>query len=143
MSLRLAPSSKSTSAGSASVLDTSNSYGLHDHALWHETIASEVTEKHPLENRLAEWDNTQMELKMNMARNMYGMHAPIKMAMERSLVIKARGPSMLPRRSNLGLDILNGKDETIDFEDFLNVPEMSTDMVDVHTVMEHQLGLRV
>ena len=61
-----------------------------------------------------------MELKMNMARNMYGMHAPIKMAMERSLVVKARGPSMLPRRSNLGLDILNGKDETIDFEDFLN-----------------------
>lgn len=57
---------------------------------------------------------------MNMARNTYGMHAPIKMAMERSLVIKARGPSMLPRHSNLGLDILMGKDETIDFEDFLN-----------------------
>ncbi|KAF9283003.1 D-tyrosyl-tRNA(Tyr) deacylase [Mortierella alpina] len=143
-SLRLAPSSKSTSAGSASVLDTSNSYGLHDTMRFGmRQIASEVTEKHPLENRLAEWDNTQMELKMNMARNMYGMHAPIKMAMERSLVVKARGPSMLPQRSNLGLDILNGKDETIDFEDFLNVPEMSTDMVDVHTVMEHQLGLRV
>ena len=61
-----------------------------------------------------------MELKMNMARNMYGMHAPIKMAMERSLVIQARGPSMLPQRSNLGLDILAGKDESIDFEDFLN-----------------------
>lgn len=57
---------------------------------------------------------------MNMARNMYGMHAPIKMAMERSLVIQARGPSMLPQRSNLGLDILAGKDESIDFEDFLN-----------------------
>ena len=67
-----------------------------------------------------QWENTQEELKMNMARNMYGMHAPIKLAMERSLVIKARGPSMLPQRSNLGLDILMGKDETIDFEDFLN-----------------------
>jgi len=83
-----------------------------------------------------------MELKMNMARNMYGMHAPIKMAMERALVIQARGPSMLPQRSNLGLDILAGKDESIDFEDFLNVPEMSTDMVDVHVVMERQLGIR-
>jgi len=57
---------------------------------------------------------------MNLARNMYGMHAPIKMAMERKLVTLARGPSMLPRHSNLGLDILTGKDESIDFEDFLN-----------------------
>lgn len=56
---------------------------------------------------------------MNMARNLHGMHAPIKMAMEQSLVTKARGVSMLPQ-SNLGLDILLGKDESIDFEDFLN-----------------------
>ncbi|KAG0019530.1 hypothetical protein BGZ80_005661 [Entomortierella chlamydospora] len=144
MSLRLAPSSKPSAAGSASVLDTSNSYGLHDTMRFGmKQIASEITMKHPLENRLTEWEDTQEELKMNLARNLYGMHAPIKMAMERSLVIKARGPSMLPHRSNLGLDILMGKDETIDFEDFLNVPEMSTDFVDPHTVMERQIGLRV
>ncbi|KAG0019707.1 hypothetical protein BGZ82_011812 [Podila clonocystis] len=142
-SLRLAPSSKAASAGSASVLDTSNSYGLHDTMRFGmRQIASEVSAKHPLENRLAEWDNTQLELKMNMARNLHGMHAPIKMAMEQSLVVKARGVSMLPQ-SNLGLDILLGKDESIDFEDFLNVPAMSTDMVDIHTVMEHKLGLSV
>ncbi|KAF8968437.1 hypothetical protein BGZ46_010868 [Entomortierella lignicola] len=144
MSLRLTPSSKASTAGSASVLDTANSYGLHDTMRFGmRQIASEVSMKHPLENRLVEWENTQEELKMNLARNLYGMHAPIKMAMERSLVIKARGPSMIPQRSNLGLDILMGKDETIDFEDFLNVPEMSTEMVDPHTVMEHQIGLRV
>ncbi|KAG0100186.1 hypothetical protein BGZ93_003652 [Podila epicladia] len=142
-SLRLAPSSKAATAGSASVLDTSNSYGLHDTMRFGmRQIASEVSAKHPLENRLAEWDNTQLELKMNMARNLHGMHAPIKMAMEQSLVTKARGVSMLPQ-SNLGLDILLGKDESIDFEDFLNVPAMSTDMVDIHSVMEHKLGLRV
>lgn len=62
---------------------------------------------------------------MNMARNLHGMHAPIKMAMEQSLVTKARGVSMLPQ-SNLGLDILLGKDETIDFEDFLNGMEKRT-----------------
>ncbi|KAF9207441.1 hypothetical protein BGZ49_000394 [Haplosporangium sp. Z 27] len=143
-SLRLTPSSKASTAGSASVLDTANSYGLHDTMRFGmRQIASEVSMKHPLENRLVEWESTQEELKMNSARNLYGMHAPIKMAMERSLVIKARGPSMIPQRSNLGLDILMGKDETIDFEDFLNVPEMSTEMVDPHTVMEHQIGLRV
>ncbi|KAG0050381.1 hypothetical protein BGZ83_004846 [Gryganskiella cystojenkinii] len=134
---------KPSSAGSASVLDTSNSYGLHDTMRFGmRQIASEVTAKHPLENRLAEWDNTQLELKMSMARNMYGMHAPIKMAMERSLVTKARGISMLPQKSrNLGEEILLGRDESIDFEDFLNTPELSTDMVDVHAVMEHKLGL--
>lgn len=62
---------------------------------------------------------------MNMARNLHGMHAPIKMAMEQSLVTKARGVSMLPQ-SYLGLDILLGKDETIDFEDFLNGMEKRT-----------------
>jgi len=62
---------------------------------------------------------------MNMARNLHGMHAPIKMAMEQSLVTKARGVSMLPQ-SYLGLDILLGKDETIDFEDFLNGMEKHT-----------------
>ena len=61
---------------------------------------------------------------MSMARNMYGMHAPIKMAMERSLVTKARGVSMLPQKSRtLGEEILLGKDESIDFEDFLNSKE--------------------
>jgi proteasome maturation protein len=68
--------------------------------------------------------------------------------------------------SNLHLDILTGKDETIDFEDFLNGkgmergcvhregewpfiavlsidPALSTDTLDVHAAMEHKLKLKV
>jgi proteasome maturation protein len=65
--------------------------------------------------------------------------------------------------SNLHLDILMGKDELIDYEDFLNGitayyikrkilygfnwfyldPAMSTDSLDLHATMEHKLNLRV
>jgi proteasome maturation protein len=74
---------------------------------------------------------------LNLARQAYGMHAPIKMMMEKSIVEKVttikiqwfnsyllsvyqrqRMP-ILPS-SNLHLDILMGKDELIDYEDFLN-----------------------
>ncbi|KAG0268036.1 hypothetical protein DFQ27_007665 [Actinomortierella ambigua] len=143
MSLKLTPSTKAESTGQASVLNTSNSYGLHDTMRFGiRQISTEVSTRHPLEHRLDQWESTQEELKLTMARNTYGMHMPIKLTMERELVTKARGLSFLPQ-SNLGLDILMGKDETIDFEDFLNTPSMSTDMVDVHTVMENKLGLRV
>lgn len=60
--------------------------------------------------------------------------------------------------SNLHLDILMGRDETIDYEDFLNGkddssffickhdlryidPSLSTDSMDLHTSMEHKLKL--
>lgn len=45
--------------------------------------------------------------------------------------------------SNLHLDILMGRDEIIDYEDFLNDPSMSTDSLDIHAAMEHKLNLKV
>ncbi|CAO3692441.1 unnamed protein product [Rhizopus microsporus] len=96
--------------------------------------------KHPLEHRLNNWEETQWELKLNLARQAYGMHAPIKLMMERSIVEKRQRVPVMPS-SNLHLDILLGKDETIDYEDFLNDPSLSTESVDLHTFMEHKLKL--
>jgi proteasome maturation protein len=45
--------------------------------------------------------------------------------------------------SNLHLDILMGRDELIDYEDFLNDPSMSTDSLDLHAAMENKLNLKV
>lgn len=57
---------------------------------------------------------------MSMARQIYGIHAPVKMLMERRIVAKAEsGRLPVLSSSNLGLEILMGRDETIDFEDFL------------------------
>jgi len=43
--------------------------------------------------------------------------------------------------SHLGLDTILGRDETIDFEDFLGVPEMSEQEVDTRAVLERQYGI--
>ncbi|CAO3642909.1 unnamed protein product [Mucor hiemalis] len=92
--------------------------------------------------RYEQWQETQWELKLNLARQAYGMHAPIKMEMEKSIVEKRQRLPVIPN-SNLHLDILLGKDETIDYEDFLNDPAMATESLDLHSVMEHKLNLRV
>ncbi|ORX58731.1 proteasome maturation factor UMP1 [Hesseltinella vesiculosa] len=142
MSLQLTPSSHNDT--NVSTFDTShNEFGVHD-TLRHGTrsLKAEVLPGHPLENRLQEWDQTRWELKLNLARQTYGLHAPIKMMMEHDLVSKRTRMPVLPS-SNLHTDILLGKDETIDFEDFLNTPDMCTDMLDVHTAMEHKLNMKI
>ncbi|ORZ14111.1 proteasome maturation factor UMP1-domain-containing protein [Absidia repens] len=142
MSFQLTPSTQSDK--NVSTLDTTHTdFGSHD-TLRYGTRShkSEVLPGHALEQRLDEWNDNQWELKLNMARQAYGIHAPIKMMMEHDIVSKRQRMPVLPS-SNLHLDILTGKDETIDFEDFLNDPALSTDMLDVHAAMEHKLKLKV
>lgn len=71
-------------------------------------------------------------MKLTMMRNTHGLHAPIRMLMERrivaavSILYKSRHPlliapqnphmSLLPQ-TNLHLDILMGRDETIETAD--------------------------
>ncbi|RUP50483.1 proteasome maturation factor UMP1 [Jimgerdemannia flammicorona] len=140
--LRLAPAAYPEDSLTKSTLATSNSFGVHDtmrHGV--RSIQSEVLPGHPLEQRLKHWQETQYQLKLSMYRNLYGIHAPVRHLMERSIVSKVQRLPVLPS-SNLGLEILTGQDETIDFEDFLNTPENSTDMLDVHAAMEHKLGMK-
>lgn len=79
--------------------------------------------------RLIQWEETQDNLKLTMQRNIYGMHAPMRLMMERKIVSAvsifmrsktaifkhlSQNPHMpaLPQ-SNLHLDILMGRDESI------------------------------
>merc|ERR1711972_931733 len=74
------------------------------------------SEKHYLRNReMAE---------MAQLGKMQGIHAPIRIQMEKRLVTAHQGhlPCMTTR-TNLSADILNGTDGTIAFEDFLGQPE--------------------
>lgn len=138
-SLRIAPSARPDSITTGKNV---NAFGVHDtfrHGI--KTIESVILPHHPLENRLKQWEETQTNLKFTMQRRLYGIHAPVRQLMERSIVSKVQRFPVLTS-SNFGLDILTGKDETIDFEDFLNDPELSTDMMDVHASMEHKLGIK-
>ncbi|RHZ63312.1 hypothetical protein Glove_330g22 [Diversispora epigaea] len=142
-SLRIVPSSRpDPSSVTKSLAATSNSFGVQDTFRYGpKTLHSEFSPSHPLESILNKWEETQTNLKFTMQKRLYGVHAPIRHLMERSIVSKMQRLPALPS-SNLGLEILMGKDETIDFEDFLSDPEMSTEMIDVHGSMEHKLGIK-
>jgi proteasome maturation protein len=112
-----------------SVTDTLNSeYGVHDTFRYGpRRIVDEVLPAHPLQTRLEHWDETQNKLHMTMLRNTYGMHVPIRLQMEKAIVSQLNhAPHHLhPECNNVGLDILNGVDNSLAFEDFLgtdNIP---------------------
>ncbi|CAG8780049.1 9927_t:CDS:2, partial [Gigaspora rosea] len=62
---------------------------------------------------VTEWKETQTNLKLTLQRRIYGIHAPLRHMIERSIVSKAERLPGLPS-SNFGLEILMGEDETID-----------------------------
>jgi hypothetical protein len=81
-----------------------------------------------------QWDDTQDNLKLNLQRNVFGIHAPMRLLMERKLVarVRLRSPLSPPslrssllqspavpgmHQSNVHLDILMGRDETIHISD--------------------------
>ncbi|CAG8601700.1 3831_t:CDS:2 [Ambispora gerdemannii] len=142
-SLRVVPSSHpGEGSSSKSIASTANSFGVHDtFRLGTRSIANELLPSHPLERRLDQWNQTQINLKLTMERRIYGIHAPIRHLMERNIVSKVQRAPILPS-SNLALDILMGKDETIEFDDFLNDPELSIEPMDLHASMEHKLGIK-
>lgn len=83
---------------------------LHD-----ETAAGS---SHPLQHRLEHWDETQRQWKLTMQRNAFGLGMPMRTMMERKIV--SHTPHMPARRvANVHLDILDGRDETLDPIDFL------------------------
>ncbi|KAG1536446.1 hypothetical protein G6F46_004133 [Rhizopus delemar] len=105
MALRIVPDSYPETV--KSTLNTTHSeYGGHDTFRYGtRSIKNEVLPKHPLESRLNQWEEAQWELKLNLARQAYGMHAPVKLMMERSIVEKRQRTPVMPT-SNLHLDIL-------------------------------------
>ncbi|KAG5462687.1 MAG: proteasome maturation factor UMP1-domain-containing protein, partial [Olpidium bornovanus] len=121
--LRIFPGPSGSAEGELkSVADTAQpEYGVHDALRYGpRSVAAEIgtANKHELEAHLANLEENQFALHAELARKTYGMHAPIRMHMERDLFT---GPLRLPGlpSSNLGREILAGRNDTIDFEDFL------------------------
>ncbi|RXW18449.1 hypothetical protein EST38_g7418 [Candolleomyces aberdarensis] len=109
MALRVVPAQASKSA---SVKDTAGTFGLHDTLQYGpKTIAAEIKSQSSLKDRLENWEETQDNLKLNLQRNVHGIHLPMRTLMERKLV--TMHPNILGT-SNLHLDILMGRDETIE-----------------------------
>ncbi|KAI6134192.1 proteasome maturation factor UMP1 [Pisolithus thermaeus] len=136
-SMRIIPPAPSKSA---SLNDTANSLGLHDTLQFGpRSIAAETKSTNSLQHRLHHWEETQDNLKLTMLRDLYGLHAPARLLMERRAV--STNPHMpASQRSNIHLDILMGRDETLAPSDlFLGMehgPSLNT-----HTEMERKQHL--
>ncbi|KAK2461733.1 hypothetical protein APHAL10511_006196 [Amanita phalloides] len=93
------------------------------------TTHAHLTHREPAQDNLA----------LTLKRDIYGMHAPMRLLMERKLVNADHHMSLLPR-SNLHLDILMGRDDTIEPADVFGGMETNLPL-DIHRDMEKKWRL--
>lgn len=106
-------------------------------------LASKINNRHPLEARLSNWDQTQFDARMETYRRVYGAGEPIKRQMELN-IIEATDfkPSVLGGPDSLHKDILMGTDASIDWEDIYKGGfENGANVKDFHTEMEKKVGI--
>ncbi|PFH54699.1 hypothetical protein AMATHDRAFT_239 [Amanita thiersii Skay4041] len=117
-----------------------NALGLHD-SLQHgpSSLTSSVISHNPLRHRVENWESSQDSIRLNLKRDIYGMHAPMRLLMERKLVASTPHIPVLPR-SNIHLDILMGRDESIEPADLFGGMETGPSL-DIHKEMEKKLHL--
>ncbi|KAI0770931.1 proteasome maturation factor UMP1 [Trametes elegans] len=126
---------------SATIQDTSNSFGLHD-SLKHgpRNLSAEATTSSAVKVRLENWEATQDNLKLQMHRQVFGLHMPMRLLMERSIVSQNAHMPAVPQ-SNLHLDILMGRDETLECADFMMPASETKQPLDIHADMEKKLRM--
>ncbi|XP_013391632.1 proteasome maturation protein [Lingula anatina] len=105
-----------------------------------QNVRNDLTASHPLEHSEKEWRANQEKMDFAMLRQVQGIHAPLRLQMERNFANKiGRLPCL--QSSHVMLDSLTGKDEEIDYEDILNSPADSEVSGQPHMMVEKQMGL--
>ncbi|KAI8326143.1 proteasome maturation factor UMP1 [Martensiomyces pterosporus] len=128
-------------ANTSTVLPGSTEFGVQDIIRQGPSsrIDQELTRTHPLEARLANWESAQLSMKLHMQRRIYGLHAPLRTMMEIQSV-KQSPFALNAGASRLQLDILTGKDETVDVEDVYN-DHAEAELPDVHMMLASRLSV--
>ena len=88
----------------------------------------------------AQWLTQQLETKHFMMSQVYGSHLPMQIRMELETVAMSKRLPGMPN-CNIALETILGRDETIDFEDYLGTPSMSEVEVDSRALLEKKYGL--
>jgi proteasome maturation protein len=78
---------------------------------------------------------------MRILRSTQGIHAPLRMQMEKKATSMAGGRLPFLHSERLGLQVLNGTDTTIAFEDVLCTPENREKAGVPSAVMEKSVGM--
>lgn len=84
----------------------------------------QINTEHPLMKSEGNFQKHLFAKDMNMLRNREGLHAPLKIFMEKN-AFKHTGRLPFLQSSRPHLDCLSGEDEMIRFEDFLGVNDYS------------------
>lgn len=111
---------------------------LHPISEGYRNVRNELAVVHPLENSERNYNVRQEELKLDLLRATYGVGIPMKLEFERHLVAKNQRLSPLPNHS-ISLDVLLGRDNTIDFDDYLHPPEFFEEEPSSRLIGEHLL----
>lgn len=100
------------------------------------SIASQVNGRHPLEQRVQNWEQQQQALKMEQYRRLFGQAEPIRREMDLQIVSSTDFvPQVLGGSSNVHRDILLNKDASVDWED-IYTGELYMPWLYTHTHME-------
>lgn len=102
---------------------------------------SKIETTHPLEQKLKNDNRFSLDpVEMSVLRNTQGLHAPLRLAAELKATLAVGRLPFLPS-SNLAAATLTGRDDSIDFNDFLNPIEFNEKLVNPQCVMEYKLGI--
>ncbi|KAF4523405.1 hypothetical protein B566_EDAN007876 [Ephemera danica] len=106
-----------------------------------QSTRNKVEPVHPLEKSEQNYAAEQDRIHMRVLRATQGMHAPLRLQMERRAADMAGGRLSFLPSERLGAQVLRGNDTTIDFGDVLNMPENRERMGQPSAEMERALGL--
>ncbi|XP_075545394.1 proteasome maturation protein [Dermacentor variabilis] len=116
-------------------------YGVHDVMLHgFPSVRNSLASSHPLEESEKSFEENARKMQMATARSIQGLHAPLKLMVERKAALQIGRLPFLPS-SNTMLEVLDGRDETITFEDLYNEFSESEVLRPPQLVMEKHLNL--
>ena len=102
---------------------------------------SQMRKKHPLEQSELTYNCRLDEMHFSVLRKTQGLAAPFKLSMERQAAAKIGRHPFLPS-SNLMLEVLEGRDGVIGFEDLFHDRLMHPEVAArPHVAMERKFGL--
>ena len=106
-------------------------------------LASKINNRHPLEGRISNWEETQYQTRLETYRRVFGAGEPIKRTMELELVEATDfKPQLLGGSDSMHKDVLLNKDASVDWEDiYRGGLESGNHVQDFHTEMEKKMGM--
>ena len=109
------------------------SHGLHRQV-------DDLKPLHPIELSERHFHKNQEKAWHDQLRKVQGLHAPLKLKFEKAAVSKVGHFPIISTKSNFQLDILEGNDEAITFNDILGQPEHYEGIVNPQDVIEKSLS---